>query len=216
MKYFNLFLLSFLLVVSEVHAQNIQHISGSVVNDEGELLSGNALALSVEDSSLIQGASFLEEPFNITNIDRKSVLLKLTSFQFNDTIMRLDYSGETHVALGQILRQIIQLDEIEITAQTPNYINKAGGTVEVNVAKTILATSNSVTEILSKSPSVVVSEESISVLGRGEAIIYLDGIRITNERLSSINAAQVDKIDIIPNPSSKYDSEGMAVIKYQN
>lgn len=204
-----LFLLTFALTV---RAQQIAQISGTVVNTDGELQFGNALALSPIDSSLIAGVSFMEEPFLITGLQAKEVLLKLTSFQFNDTIIRLTYSGSPSIDLGKITLGIMELEEVQVIAQAPLYRNRAGGTVEVNVANTILASSNSLTEILSRSPNVMVNEEGISVFGRGEAVIYLNGVRITNERLASISATQIDKIEIIPNPSSKYDAEGQAVI----
>jgi hypothetical protein len=109
-------------------------------------------------------------------------------------------------------KSAVDLDEVKVVSKVPLFRNKSNGTVEVNVANTILATSTSVTEILSKSPNVIVADNGVSVFGKGEAIIYLNGIQITNERLASISPSQIKKIEIISNPSSKYDAEGKAVI----
>jgi hypothetical protein len=109
-------------------------------------------------------------------------------------------------------KSTVDLDEVKVVSKAPLFRNKSNGTVEVNVANTILATSTSVTEILSKSPNVIVAENGVSVFGKGEAIIYLNGVQITNERLASISPSQIKKIEIISNPSSKYDAEGKAVI----
>ncbi|MFV8347775.1 TonB-dependent receptor domain-containing protein [Flavobacterium sp. ZB4P13] len=109
-------------------------------------------------------------------------------------------------------KNTVDLDEVTVVSKVPLFRNKSNGTMEVNVANTILATSTSVTEILSKSPNVIVADNGVSVFGKGEAIIYLNGVQITNERLASIAASQIKKIEIISNPSSKYDAEGKAVI----
>ncbi|OOG67160.1 outer membrane beta-barrel family protein [Flavobacterium sp. A45] len=109
-------------------------------------------------------------------------------------------------------KSTVDLDEVKVVSKVPLFTSKSNGTVEVNVANTILATSTSVIEILSKSPNVIVAENGVSVFGKGEAIIYLNGVQITNERLASISASQIKKIEIISNPSSKYDAEGKAVI----
>ena len=105
-----------------------------------------------------------------------------------------------------------QLNEVVIKSQPLLLKNTLGGNTEVSVANTLLATSTSVNELLGRIPNVVVAEGQISVLGKGEAIIYLNGILINNERFAAIPVSQILKIEVIANPSSKYDAEGKAVI----
>lgn len=105
-----------------------------------------------------------------------------------------------------------ELNEIVIKKQTQLVKHSSNGTIEVNVANTLLSTSSSVNELLSRVPNVTVAEGQISVLGKGEAIIYLNGILINYERFAAIPVSQISKIEVIPNPSAKYDAEGKAVI----
>ena len=105
-----------------------------------------------------------------------------------------------------------ELNEVVIKKQTQLVKHSSNGTIEVNVANTLLSTSSSVNELLSRVPNVTVSEGQISVLGKGEAIIYLNGILINYERFAAIPVSQISKIEVIPNPSAKYDAEGKAVI----
>ena len=105
-----------------------------------------------------------------------------------------------------------ELNEIVIKKQTQLVKYSSNGTIEVNVVNTLLSTSSSVNELLSRVPNVTVAEGQISVLGKGEAIIYLNGILINYERFAAIPVSQISKIEVIPNPSSKYDAEGKAVI----
>ncbi|MNQ52997.1 hypothetical protein D3C85_670270 [compost metagenome] len=80
------------------------------------------------------------------------------------------------------------------------------------MANTLLSTSSSVNELLNRVPNVTAAEGQISVIGKGEAIIYLNGILINYERFAAIPVSQISKIEVISNPSSKYDAEGKAVI----
>ena len=105
-----------------------------------------------------------------------------------------------------------ELNEIVIKRQASLVKYSANGTIEVNVANTLLSTSSSVNELLGRVPNVVVAEGQISLLGKGEAIIYLNGILINYERFAAIPVSQIAKIEVISNPSSKYDAEGKAVI----
>lgn len=191
-------------------------IKGQVLTADGELPTGNVLILNPVDSSFIKGTSFFGEVFEITNIQQSEVLLKLTSsLEFKDQIIPIKHNGETVIDLGEIIveTQGIDLGAVVVTSKRPVYTQRPDGTVEVLIQNTTLAASNSVDEILSKSPEVVVDESgNLAVFGKGNAILYLNGKRITDSQLSLILPSNIKKIEIIRNPSAKYDAEGAAVI----
>lgn len=209
-------LIFFLLTLVSAHAytQDRHTLTGRVTSPTGELQMGNALALSVRDSSLLQGVSFLEGNFILADLPQHEVLLKLTSIQFGDTILYVSLAGRPRVELGTLVVHDNPelLGEVEITGDVPLFTTRADGVLQVNVANTVLATSSSVQEILTRSPNVISDDNGLSVFGRGQAILYLNGKRITQERLGSVSAAQVKSIEIITNPPASYDAEGQAVI----
>ena len=112
----------------------------------------------------------------------------------------------------KVTSQNNELNEVVIKRDASLVKYSANGTIDVNVANTLLSTSSSVNELLSRVPNVIITEGQISVLGKGEAIIYLNGILINYERFAAIPVSQISKIEVISNPSSKYDAEGKAVI----
>jgi hypothetical protein len=195
-------------------AQGITSISGKVINTENEVMLGNALIISPEDSVVIKGTTFFEGTFELSGLDQKKALLKLTSLEFEDTFITVEYEGTANVYLGDIIvaEANQELEEVVLIANLPLFETKSDGTVQVNVENTVLSTSNSVREILSRSPNVLVEDEGISIFGKGEAIIYLNGQRILSEQLSNVQASEIKNIEIITNPSAKYDAEGQAVI----
>lgn len=195
-------------------AQSIQKISGKVVNRNNELMMGTAVVLSVRDSLILKQQDFLDGVFQLSDINQKEVILKLTSAEFADKHLNINYSNAVNIDLSSIivLESNNQLNEVVVKSQPSLLKYGANGTIDVNVTGTVLATSSSVNELLGRVPNIVVAEGQISVLGKGEAIIYLNGILINYERFAAIPVSQIAKIEVISNPSSKYDAEGKAVI----
>lgn len=212
-----LFILIFFARIN-THAQ-LGNIKGTAVdmNTRKGVEFAAATLLSAKDSSMIKSV-FADTSgfFQLTNIQDGIYILLVSSMEYHK-----QYQGPLQISSAQ---RVIDLKEVpmlinqrilkgvEVVGQVPLFRNRPNGTIEVNVANTILATSTSVIEILSKSPNVSVTEEGVSVRGKGESVIYLNGRRITTEQLSSISSSQIRKIEIIANPSSKYDAEGKSVI----
>ncbi len=195
--------------------QTINSIRGQVVDSDGNYQMGNVLVLNGMDSSYVTGDSFLEEEFLIENIHLPVVILKFTSLQFQDTSLIISYKDQADIDLGKIILndQSYQLDEVTIKGKLPRVQQKANGTIVLNIEKTSLASSNSVEEILSKSPGVIQSDEGIQVIGRTNTIIFLNGKRVDPNQVDLIQPANIKTVEIIRNPSAKYDADGAAVIE---
>jgi len=204
----------FSLYYLSAHGQTIESIKGNVVNSKNEVMLGNALIVSFQDSTILKGASFFDGKFELNNVNEKRILLKLTSLEFQDYYQVIEYKGKEDVDLGNLVvtQAATVLDEVVLISNIPPIQTKSDGSIQVNVENTVLATSTSVEEILSRSPNVLVEDDGISVIGKGTAIIYLNGQRILNEQLANIQPSEIKRIDIITNPSAKYDAEGEAVI----
>lgn len=196
------------------HSQMNYMVKGTIVSEDGYLHSGNIIALKPKDSSFIQGASFLEGSFELNDLTEEVILLQFSSLEFDDTFLQIQYEGSHIIDLDEIIvtNSGSALEEVIVKAKKPIYKQGTDGTLEISIENTVLSSSNSVNEILSKSPGVVLNEEGqISVFGKGNAIYYQNGKRITENQLSLIAPSSIKKIEIIRNPSSKYDAEGSAV-----
>jgi hypothetical protein len=202
------------LATFQTFGQSIRSISGRVLLSNNDTFVGNVIALSTQDSSFIRGVSFLDTTFVLNDINRAEVLLKITSLSITDTLIKVVYRGQPDIDLGIIYvrEKVTELAAVTVQAELPLVKYSENGSVEVNVANTVLSASSSVSEILSRTPNVIETNGQLSVLGKGEAIIFLNGRQITNERLASIPVSQIVKIEVISNPSAKYDAEGRAVI----
>ena len=127
-------------------------------------------------------------------------------------ILALAFSMQNLFAQTGKLQKVDTLQQVNISALAPLIRYGNNGNLVVNVAGTILASSSSVTEILSRTPGITINEGIINLQGKGEVIIYLNGTLVSSERLASIPTSQITKIELIANPSARYDAAGRAVI----
>jgi len=190
-------------------------VKGKILTAGDYAPSGNIIALQKSDSTFIKGDFFLDGNFELSGLQEEELIIQFNSLEFDDTFVIVKYEEETIIELGTFYatNSKVGLDEVVIRSRRPVYTIQADGTMSVTIANTTLESSNSVSEILSKSPDVLVDENgNISIFGKGDAIIYLNNKRITNDQLAMISPSTINKIEVIRNPSAKYDAEGGAVI----
>jgi hypothetical protein len=200
-----------LLTGSSIYAQ-VKSFSVKVADAKGTPLAGNFL-LTDTGGHHVKNSSF-NGNITISDLNHTQLRLKLSALIFKDTTVIITYAGKTDIDLGTIvpMEYATTLGQVTITSSPQLIRYSNNGNLEVNVAGTILASSSSVNEILSRTPGVTVNEGVISLQGKGEAIIYLNGTLMPGERLASIPTSQITKIEIIANPSARYDAGGRAVI----
>lgn len=106
-----------------------------------------------------------------------------------------------------------KLNEVVITQNKKTFTN-SNGNIKVDVANSIYSAIPNPVDLLSRLPLVQVNpnRESISIVGKGNPLIYIDNQRVGMNELNALAVADIKTIEIIQNPSSKYEAEGRAVI----
>lgn len=110
------------------------------------------------------------------------------------------------------------LGAVTVEARKP-FIERKLDKLVVNVESSIVGAGNSVLEVLERSPGVVVNQEtSINLQGKQGVIVMIDGKPTPLSGadlisyLKSIPAANIATIEIITQPSARYDAAGNAGI----
>ncbi|WP_310557822.1 outer membrane beta-barrel family protein [Flavobacterium sp.] len=120
--------------------------------------------------------------------------------------------------LGQIALEedFSQLNEVVVRADKTSVEIKLDKKV-YSVGNDLIVKGGTVSDVLNNIPSVSVdSEGTISLRGNENVTIFIDGkpsnaVNI-NEALRLISADAIDKVEVITNPSARYDAEGGAGI----
>lgn len=115
-------------------------------------------------------------------------------------------------------RNVKEMQAVTVTAQKP-FIERKNDRLVVNVASSIVSAGSTLLEVLEKSPGVLVNQESgINLKGKSGVNVMVDGKALPLSGmdliayLRSIPSANIDRIEIITNPSAKYDASGNAGI----
>ncbi|MGH2666125.1 outer membrane beta-barrel protein [Flavobacterium sp.] len=106
-----------------------------------------------------------------------------------------------------------QLDEIAVK-RTGKEVSIKNGNIKIDVSNSVLKKVSNPIDLLAKLPKIQVSpnKESITVLGKGTPLIYIDNQKVGMNELNSLAVEDIKSIEIINNPSSKYEAEGRAVV----
>jgi hypothetical protein len=106
-----------------------------------------------------------------------------------------------------------KLNEVVIT-QNKKIFTNTNGNIKVDVANSIYNSIPNSVDLLAKLPTVQVSsdKENITVIGKGSPLIYIDNQKVGMNDLNALAVGDIKTIEIIQNPSSKYEAEGRSVI----
>lgn len=106
-----------------------------------------------------------------------------------------------------------KIEEIVIKNDKKIITNK-NGNLKIDVANSILKSVPNAIDLLSKLPNVIIgaNKETISVVGKGNPLIYIDNQKMSINDLNTLSVDEIKSIEIINNPSAKYEAEGRVVI----
>ncbi len=196
-----------------------QLLSGVLTDDKGSPLPNATLVISkVADSTVIK--------YSVTN---KSGAFALTGLPFSRIILHASFTGYKN--LDTLLNftsnlslqlQMIAADKtlggITITAAKPLFEVRPDKIV-LNVQQSAIASAGNAFELLKKLPNVLVDpNDAISMNGKTGVRIYIDGrpsplsVQEITALLRTMPATDVEAIEIITNPSARYEAAGNAGI----
>ncbi|MBK9270909.1 MAG: TonB-dependent receptor [Saprospiraceae bacterium] len=197
-------------------------VGGSIKNKKDEPVSFATLLLKKSiDSSLVKVAVGQDDgSFSFLSISPGTYFIHVKYIGFTDFFSNSIELINNNADVGTLVlsENSTQLAEVSVVALRPIVEVKADKTV-FNVQGTINAVGDNGLNLLRKAPGVMVdNNNNISVLGRSGVLVYIDGRRIPmsgqelSNYLENLNAEQIDRIDIITNPGSKYEAQGNAGI----
>ena len=187
-----------------------QDWGGRVIDEKGEPMPYvNVVLLSLPDSAFVQGAMTDEHGvFKIaTNVNNG--VLKVSSVGYQTLYIN---AGEGLTIQMKEDTQI--LGEVVVKSQLPKTHAK-GDAMRTTVAGTILEKAGTVSDALSKIPSLEAERDgAVKVLGRGDAEVYINGRRVQDvKELSRLRSDQIQHVDVVQNPGARYAAATKAVVR---
>jgi hypothetical protein len=211
----------FLFIFSSAGAQTgAGKLSGKVLDEKHANLSYASVSLlKAKDSTLIKGT--------ITEDNGTYLFSDLSDGQY---IIAINMVGYAKVLKGpysinsahktytvdqvELVPTSKQLNNVNIVSRKPLVERQVDKTV-LNIENSVLAAGNNALEILQKAPGVTVDKDgNISLRGKKGVLVMLDGkpTYMSSEQLANLlrstEGNAVQSIELITNPSAKYDAAG--------
>ena len=212
-----------LLVILTSFGASSQKITGTIKDDQGKALSGATVTLQrAKDSSVAKiAATNASGRYDFINIQAGKYFVATSYVSYlnkRSSLFEVEGTGDVTVPEIVLEKASTNLQDVTVTSKKPMIEVKADKTI-LNIEGTINAVGSDALELLRKAPGVLLDKDDvISLAGKNGVRIYIDGkpsplsgIDLA-AYLRNIQSSEIESIEIITNPSAKYDAAGNAGI----
>ncbi|MCL9806231.1 TonB-dependent receptor [Flavobacterium amniphilum] len=175
------------------------------VKDEGKVISGG---ITKDNGS-----------FTVSNLPLKELTVEVQYIGFKKYVSSFTLSdGDKAIALKTIAleEEATQLNEVAVVKERSTIEQKIDRKV-VNVGKDLVASGTTASEMLNNIPTLSIDAQTkeISLRGNSNVRVLIDGkpsnIEV-GQLLQQIPSSSIKQVELITNPSAKYNPEGMSGI----
>lgn len=222
LKKLTLVSLILLIYSTSVFAQK-GNITGKVIDEKDSSplpYVSVAILKASKDSTLLNGGITDDNGvFNIKNIAYGKYILKFSFVGYKDVTQDFEIKApNSNVGTIKLKSSSENLEEVTIVGAKQMMEYKLDKRV-VNVDQNLVSAGGNASDVLEDVPSVEVDDEgNISLRGASNVTLLIDGKPSSlygndvASVLAQIPASQIDKVEVITNPSAKYNPEGMSGI----
>ena len=214
----NRFLTSLICILSAYSLQ-AQTIKGTITTGSQPIPAASINLLQAKDSTWVQ--TTLNNPngsFLFSSIPTGAYLLNVQAIGYTALWQPFTVTDSTTTVTLTLQPATKALGDVTITAQKP-FIEMAQGKIVINVASGLNTGGTNALELLKRSPGVLVNaNDNISMQGKQGVLVLVDGKEtyLTGNELAAylktLASDQVTQIELITQPSAKYEAAGNAGI----
>jgi hypothetical protein len=195
-------------------------VNGTVVDGSTKIVESATITLLRAKDSSVAKMSVADKigKFSFDGVAEGSYLVSITAVGhekgFSETFAISASNASVTLKTIELVPVAKAVSGVTVTAKKPLIEQKIDRTI-VNVESSVTNVGNTALEVLEKSPGVSVDKDgNVSLKGKQGVVIYIDGrpsylsgADLAN-MLRSMNASQLEQIEIMTNPPAKYDAAG--------
>ena len=196
-------------------------ISGKVIDQSSKevLPYVNIVVKDLTKKIITGGITSLDGEFKIKNIPQKLSIVEIQFIGYETFSREINISTQNkkiNLGIVSLAEDATTLDEVEIRAETSTVLQKVDRKV-INVGKDLTSVGATASELLNNVQSVSVDSQSgaISLRGNENVRVLVDG-KPSNipsaQLLKQLPSTSIKSVELITNPSAKYNPEGMSGI----
>lgn len=214
-----------LLLVSKATAQTKSVTISGIIKDKSLKTSipyVNIVLKSSKNQAFVAGVVSNEEGrFTFSNINSGNYILEISFVGYKTKTQALFVGSLSEFLVVpniELEEDINTLNEVVITASKTAEISAKMDKKVFSVADNITQSGGSVLQSMQSLPGVTVQDGKVQLRGNDKVMVLIDGKQTAltgfgnQSGLDNIPASAIEKIEIINNPSSKFDANGNAGI----
>ncbi|WP_196885153.1 outer membrane beta-barrel family protein [Aureivirga sp. CE67] len=190
-------------IIDKVTSEALPYVNIIVKGKDGKILTGDI----TDDNG----------QFTVKNIVYGDLIVEFQFIGYRTSTHNISLNKNKHdFGTIRLEEDTAQLEEVEIVAETSETIQKVDRKV-INVGKDLTSVGATASDVLNNIPSVAVDQQtgSLSLRGNDNVRVLLDGKPTTlsvEQLLQQIPSTSIKSVELITNPSAKYNPEGMSGI----
>ncbi|HNB80811.1 MAG TPA: outer membrane beta-barrel family protein [Chitinophagaceae bacterium] len=220
MKYFSVFILLFITWTSNAQKAKIQGVVKNAGTKSPIELATITLKNLNDTSKLLGAKTGADGTFSINDIPYGKYKIQVSCLQFKPKVFESITLASANKSLGDILLEsgTSELKSVQVSGERQG--------IEVGIDKKTFYADKNITsaggvalDLLKNIPSVNVDMDgNVSIRGKDNVTLLVDGKPSSifgndpQTALNTIPASSIESIEVITNPSSKYEAQGMSGI----
>ncbi len=199
-----------ILTMGEIYAQNSQVITGNLIDEKTNqpVPYASVSLLKAADQKLIGGTlSDLNGQFSSSPVPNGSYRLLISFLGYKPAIVNVEVLNRSVTDAGTIYLQdtVMTIGEANVVGERVKAKTETNKTTFFMTQK-IIDASGSGTDVLKLIPGIQVDlMQNISIEGSRNILIFVDGKERDRNFISQLSPGQIDKVEIISVPPSKYE-----------
>jgi hypothetical protein len=208
-------ILSLVLCVA-IQWVNAQHSITGIVKDSvnGSPITFATVALMKADSSVVMGTTTDEAgQFLLSNVKPEIYLMQISLIGYEKLYHNVNIPMQSDLGEILLVESANRLSEVVVSGKRP-FVERRIDRYVVNVGSHIMTAGRNALDVLRYTPGVLVQPDGSVTVSGNSVEIWIDG-RASNlsgdqlkALLTSTQGETIDRIEVIVNPSSRYDAAG--------
>ncbi|OUS01576.1 glucosamine-6-phosphate deaminase [Flavobacteriales bacterium 33_180_T64] len=192
-------------------------VSGTIVDVNNKPIEfANVILFNEDESEVLKGSSTdLNGLFSLNNLEPNNYVIKVSYLGYSDYKQKIVLNGQLDLKTIKLSEDAESLDQVNITVKKPTLTREADRLI-FNIENTALVEGN-ILDVLKSTPSVLVIGDEITVKNSNPTV-YINNRKVhlssedLNQLLEGSSANAIKSIEVITNPSAKYDAESGVVL----
>ena len=188
-----------------------RHLTGTIIDENRQPVAyANVYLLHPSDSGRVVGGGVSNEAGVFVIPYELPTVLARISFVGYQTVYRL--CSNEQVGTIQMKPETQTIKGVVVTGEHPKIVLQ-GNSLMMNVEGTVMERMGTAEDVLSRVPTISRKGDVFEILGKGVPQIYLNNRKLTDlQELKNIQSDNIKNIEVIQNPSARYDATVQAVI----